>query len=233
VIDLGGMLELRRSLLAQGAEPLGWKVGFGAPAAIEKLGTGRPLVGFLTDRGLLPDGATVSIGDWANPMLEAEVAVHLARDVEGDAAWEQVRDAVGGLSAAIELADVHPPPTDVEAILAGNIYHRHVLLGPIKGSDPSTIAARPAKGSDPSTIAARLVRDGEEIAATDAPEELTGERIEVVRLTAELLAENGARLRAGEVVITGSIFAPVSVAPGERVTAEIPPLGSLSVQLRG
>jgi 2-keto-4-pentenoate hydratase len=217
VIDLSGMLELRRSLLAEGAEPVGWKVGFGAPAAMQSLGTGRPLVGFLTERGLLPDGAAVPIADWANPMLEAEVAVHLARDVDGTATWEQVRDAVGGLAAAIELADVHPPPTDVGAILAGNIYHRHVQLGP-KGSEPPP--------------SARIVRDGEEVAATDAPEELTGERIEVVRLTAELLAMNGERLRAGEVVITGSIFPPLPVAPGERVTAEIPPLGSLTVALR-
>jgi 2-keto-4-pentenoate hydratase len=218
VIDLSGMLELRRSLLEAGAKPLGWKVGFGAPAAMEKLGTGRPLVGFLTDRGLVPDGASVPVGDWANPMLEAEVAVHLARDVEGTATWEEVRDAIGGLSAAIELADLDPPPTDVEAILAGNIYHRHFLLGPTKASGP------------PAT--ARLMRDGEEVGSTDAPEELTGERIEVVRLTAELLAMGGARLRAGEVVISGSIFAPLAVAPGQRVTAEIPPLGSLSVDFR-
>jgi 2-keto-4-pentenoate hydratase len=47
----------------------------------------------------------------------------------------------------------------------------------------------------------------------------------------ELLAACGERLRAGEVVITGSVVAPVPVAPGQRVVVELGPLGGLSVSL--
>ena len=125
------MLALRRARIEDGARPIGWKVGFGSPAAFELLGTDRPLVGFLTDRSVVDDGATVPVGDWTTPMLEPEIAVHLAHDVEGDATHDDVRAAVGGLSAAIELADVDVTPADPEPILAGNIYHRHVLLGPV------------------------------------------------------------------------------------------------------
>jgi 2-keto-4-pentenoate hydratase len=212
------MLALRRARIEDGARPLGWKVGFGSPAAFELLGTDRPLVGFLTDGSLLDDGATVRVGDWTTPMLEPEIAVHLAHDVEGDATHDDVRAAVGGLSAAIELADVDVTPADPERILAGNIYHRHVLLGPIDEGRTTAVGIR-----------GRLLRDGQEIAATDTPEVATGELAEVVRLTAELLAASGERLRAGDVVITGSIVTPVKVAPGESVTAEIDPLGSLTV----
>jgi 2-keto-4-pentenoate hydratase len=215
------MLELRGRRLGEGDRPIGWKVGFGAPAALEQLAIDRPLVGFLTDRGLLPDGAEVPIGDWTKAMLEAEIAVHIARDVEPGAGWEQVQSAVGGLSAAIELADVDPPPAEPEAILAGNIYHRHVLLGPVDHGR-----------SEAQGVSARLLRNGEEIASTDTPDELTGEIIEIVRLTAHELVASGEQLRRGEVVITGSIFPPLPVAPGERVTAELPPLGSLTVTLR-
>ena len=212
------MLELRRSRLEAGARALGWKVGFGSPAAFELLGIDRPLVGFLTDRSLVEDGATVPVGDWTTPMLEPEIAVHLVRDVEGDATRDDVRAAISGLSVAIELADVDVPPADPEPILAGNRYHRHVLLGPV---DDGRTTADGVRG--------RLLRDGEEIAGTDTPEAATGELTEVVRLTAELLAANGERLRAGDVVITGSIVPPVKVAPGESVTVEIDPLGSLTV----
>jgi 2-keto-4-pentenoate hydratase len=215
------MLELRRERLAAGDRPLGWKVGFWAPPAREKFGLQRPLVGFLVDGRLLPDGAEVSIGDWATPMLEPEIAAHMSLDVDGDASWEDVRAAIGGLSTAIELADLDPPPEDVETILAGNIFHRHVLLGP---ADPERSTAEGVRG--------RLLRDGEEIAATDAPEENTGEIVEVVRMTAELLAACGERLQAGEVVITGSIVPPVPVARGDDVTAELDPLGSVTVRLR-
>jgi 2-keto-4-pentenoate hydratase len=215
------MLELRRARLAEGARPLGWKVGFGSPAAFELLGIDRPLVGFLTDKSL-DDGAIVAVGDWTRPMLEPEIAVYLARDLEGDASHDDVRAAIGGLSAAIELADIDTAPADPEPIVAGNIFHRHVLLGQV---DEGRTSADGIRG--------RLVRDGEEIAATDAPEAATGELVEVVRLTAELLASSGERLRAGDVVITGSIVPPVPVAPGERITAEIEPLGSLTVAIAG
>jgi 2-keto-4-pentenoate hydratase len=213
------MLELRRSALADGARPLGWKLGFGTPAAFEQLGTARPLVGFLTDRGLLPDGATVAIGDWTTPTFEPEIAVHLARDLGGGASDEEAREAIGGLSAAIELVDIDPPPTDPEAILAGNIFHRHFVLGPV---DHGRTTADGVTG--------RLVRDGEEVARTDDPQAMTGELGAVVRMAADDLAAAGETLRAGEVIITGSVVPAIAVESGEHViTADLGPLGSVSV----
>jgi 2-keto-4-pentenoate hydratase len=203
------MLALRRERLAAGERALGWKVGFGAPAALEMLGTDRPLVGFLTDRGLIADGSAIPIGAWTAPMLEPEIAAHIG---EGG--------AIAGLSAAIELADVDVKPEDPEAILAGNIYHRHVMLGPID-----------ERRTDGAGIGARLLRGGDVVAATDDPAALTGDIVEVVRLTAELLEACGERLRAGDVVITGSAVPPLPVAPREAVTAELGPLGALTVAL--
>ena len=213
-------LAVRRERLRAGERPLGWKVGFGSPAAAAELGIERPLVGFLTDRGLLPDGATVDVSAWTKPMLEPEIAVHLARDLEAGASRDDVRAAMRGLSAAIELADVDAPPTDVRAILAGNIFHRHVLLGPV--DDTRTTAEG---------IGARVLRDGEEIASTDDPAALTGELAEVVRLTEELLEACGERLGAEDVVITGSVVPPVPVGPGQRLTVDLAPLGRLAISL--
>jgi 2-keto-4-pentenoate hydratase len=213
-------LAVRREHLDRGERPLGWKVGFGSPAAASQFGLDRPLVGFLTDRGLLADGDSVDVGAWANPLLEPEIAVHLDRDLEPGATRDDVISAIRGLSAAIELADLDPPPTDVRAILAGNIFHRHVVLGPVDET------RRTADG-----IGGRVVRDGTEIALTDDPGALTGELLEVVRLTGELLEACGERLGAGDVVITGSVVAPVPVAPGQRVVAELGPLGGLALSL--
>ena len=44
---------LRHERLASGAKLAGWKVGFGAPAAKEKLKLAAPLTGFLLDRAIL------------------------------------------------------------------------------------------------------------------------------------------------------------------------------------
>jgi 2-keto-4-pentenoate hydratase len=215
-----GMREQLARRDERGERQIGWKVGFGAPAALDMLKIERPLVGFLLEAGLVDDGAEVPVGSWAKPMLEAEIAVHLARDVPGDASWDDVREAIGGLSAAIELADLDPPPEDVRAILAGNIFHRHVVLGPVD-----------RERSTGEGIGARVLIDGGEVGATDDPSALTGEIVEVVRLTAETLAGCGERLRAGEVVITGSALPPQPVAPGQRVEVELGPLGALSLRL--
>lgn len=215
-------LALRDARLAAGERPIGWKVGFGSAAAQERLSLDRALVGFLTEAGLLADGAEVAIGDWTAPALEAEIAVRLGADVAGDASWEVVREAVSGIAPAIELVDLHPPPADVHAVLAGNIFHRHVVLGPF---DPER---RDAAG-----VTARVLRDGDEVAATDDPARATGEVVEVVRRTAELLARCGETLRAGEVVITGAVVPPIPVSPGERFRVELPPLGTLELAFTG
>lgn len=214
-------LATRAERLRAGERPLGWKIGFGSPAAMAKLGTDRPLVGFLLASGLLPGGAEASIAGWKAPLLEPEIAVHVARNIPADASWDTVRAAIGGLSAAIELADVAPPPADVREILAGNIYHRHVLLG----------ESRPG-WTDPQEVRAEVSRDGVTVASTDDVTALVGELVEVVRLAAELLGACGEQLRAGDVVITGSVVPPLAVTPGETVTADLGPLGRLSVTLR-
>ena len=213
-------LALRDERVRAGERQIGWKLGFGAPDAAAALGIDRPLVGFLLEGGVVADGAQVPIGSWTKPMLEAEIAAHLARDVAPGASWSDVRAAIGGLAPAIELADLHTPPEDVRAILAGNIFHRHVVLGPVDRGRST------AEG-----VGGRVVLDGVPVAATEDPSALTGELVEVIRLTAELLEACGERLRAGEVVITGSVVPPQPVAPRQRVRVELAPLGALELRL--
>ena len=181
---------------------VGWKAGFGSAAAMEKLGTTGSLFGVLTERSVLEPGATVSLDGWANPILEPELALYL--------------DDAGGIAAvgaAIELVDLHSQTTDVAAIVGGNIYHRHVLLG-----------GERTNGVEGLTV--RVTRDGEEIAATDDPEALNGRVDDVVRQLHEAL---GVRVRPGDVLIAGSVVPPIPVAPGQTIRYELAPLGSISV----
>lgn len=218
-------LALRRKRLASGERPLGWKVGFGAPAALERLGIDGPLVGFLTDRSSLAAGTDgtvrADVTGWVNPWFEAEIAVHMAEELPGDAGRGRAVEAIAGLGPAVELADVEPPPgVDPEAILAGNIFHRHVILGPVDKM------RRTGEG-----IGGRVLRNGQEVDRTDDPQAMTGELVDVVRHVAEVLAVHGERLRAGEVIITGAVVPALPVRPGDELVAELDPLGSLTVSL--
>ncbi len=213
-------LELRRGWLAEGDRAMGWKVAFGSPEALEHTGLEGPVVGFLTSRALVEPGATYSIAGWTKPAFEPEVAVHMARDLGADASRETTRTAIGALGPAIELADIDRPRDEVERVVAENAYQRGVILGP---------ADEARAGADVVGLRARITCDGAEIAATDDPTSLTGDPVDIVRHVADLLAAFGETLRAGEVVITGSVVPLIWPSPGRRYEYELEPLGRLSV----
>jgi 2-keto-4-pentenoate hydratase len=203
-------LERRAELLAGGEEPLGWKVGFGNAQSFERFGTNAPMVGFLLRSARLAPGATVPVDDLSAPAVEAEVAAVVGDD--GSAA---------ALAPAFELADVDPPPEDVEAILAGNIFQRAVMLGEsVEGASPHGLAAALAQNRGAPV----------EVGDTQAA---TGEIPALLRHVDELLEAFGERLSPGDVVITGAIVPPIPVAPGDHFDYELKGIGQLEMELRG
>lgn len=128
-----GMDAQFRNLRARreaGEKQIGWKVGFGAPAAKQRIKIDAPLVGFLMQRAVLPSGATVSLKGWTKPVAEAEIAVHMGKDLPAHSTPDQVKAAIAALGPAIELADMDSPIDDVEGVLSGDIFQRHVIVGP-------------------------------------------------------------------------------------------------------
>jgi 2-keto-4-pentenoate hydratase len=218
-------LDLRRRLLHDGARPIGWKLGLGTAAAMEQHGTTAPLVGFLTDRGLREPGSEIEIGTWAKPTAEPEIAVHVAADIPADADRAAVEAAIGGVGVAIELVDLGGG--EIEEILAGDIFHRHVVLGP----------AAPFGGaaSDETATAVSLddlrgeIHHGGDGRAVDDPLALVGDPVAAVAHLASHLAAFGETVRAGDVLITGSIVPALSLAPGDRLRYRLDPLGELTL----
>lgn len=218
---MSAQLSWRRDRLAAGEMPLGWKVGFGAAAAMERLGLTAPLVGFLTDRAVALSGTTLSLTGWTKPMAEPEIAVHIGSDVAGHMDRESAMAAIAGVGPAIELADVDHPPEDVENILAGNIYQRNVILGPCDTS---------RTGGALEGVLGRVFRNGVEVARTSDPQAMTGNLIDIVIHVADTLAAFGETLRAGQVIITGSIVAPLQVYGGDEFAFRLDPVAAISVR---
>jgi 2-keto-4-pentenoate hydratase len=216
------LLAMRQKRLDAGEKPIGWKVGFGAPASLESLGLEMPLVGFLTNKVLLRSDSTLSVAGWTKPAAEPEVAVYLKDDLSGITDRDTVKAAIGALGPAIEIADVNFPPQDVDAILAGNIYNRYVILGK---SDPS------GAGSNLDGLVGRVYRNGQEIASVTDLQALTGNYVDIVGHVANLLSSLGQMLRAGEVIITGSIVPPLWIESMEEVQYELDPIDALRVIL--
>jgi 2-keto-4-pentenoate hydratase len=216
-------LATRRERIAKGERPLGWKVGLGAPALMQKLGITAPAVGYLMQRALLLSGSTVSLAGWSRPVAECEIAVRMSRDLGGGASAESAAAAVKEIFPAIELADFEPVPTpdNLDAVIGSDIYQRHVLLAGV---------TRPGAGLD--GLTSRLIRRGAEVAATTDPEALTGRLPDIIAHVANTLAAHGEKLSAGDVIITGSITPPIMLERDETAFSHVlEPIGDLSVEL--
>lgn len=217
-------LRRRRELLNKGHKSLGWKLAFGGPAALERLRINAPLVGFLIQDALVPSNSTISLAGWTKPAIEPEITVHLGKDLPAGADRDTAKAAIAGLGPAIEVADVDHPSDDVEGTLACDIYQRHIILG---RSDPAHA------GGLLDGLAARVLRNGCEFANISDPQSLqhlTGELIDILRHTADLLAVFGEKLQAGEIIIAGSIIPPIWIAPGDEIIFELAPVDTISIR---
>ena len=109
---LARQLTRRDAALAQGARPIGWKLGVGDA---ERIGEG-PAVGHLTSATQLIPGSTYE----AATRLHADV--ELAVEIGSD----------GGISRwapALELVDLSELEDDAEEIVAAILFHRAFVLG--------------------------------------------------------------------------------------------------------
>jgi 2-keto-4-pentenoate hydratase len=222
--ELRGMaaqLAVRSARLQAGDAPLGWKMGFGAPAAMLKLGLEFPLLGFLTRNAVLPSNATVDLESYTRAVAEPEIAVHMGADLGANASEETVRSAIAGLGPAIELVDLSFPAEDVERILAGNIYQRNLILGPV---DTTRAGAR-LDG-----LSLQLSKDDSLVAQTTDVEANTGKIVRLIGGVADRLAELGLKLSAGDVVITGTIVPALFVDKPCMISYKLDPFDAIAVR---
>jgi 2-keto-4-pentenoate hydratase len=189
---------------------VGWKLGIGNR---ERIG-GGPAIGHLTSATRLAPGSTYLAANAVSLSADAEIALELGRDVDPEADADELREAVTGFGAALELVDLGAPPDDPEGIVAANVFHRAFALGPAR-------PALPAGG-----VEARLIVNGELRASAKAPEDF-GDRVHAV---ASLLGAMGERLQAGDRIITGSVV-QVGVQAGDEVVAELSGLGRVQLAL--
>ena len=146
----------------------------------------------------------------------------MGRDLGGGASRDDTAAAIAGLGPAIELADLDLPLDDLEAVVAGNIFHRGVVLG---------APDRARAGGSADGLHVRLLRDGEPLAETDDPSAMVGDPLDVVAHVASFLDAFGARLSARDVVITGSAVPLVWLEGAARYEHDLDPLGAVSMTI--
>jgi 2-keto-4-pentenoate hydratase len=199
------LLASRSAAVDDGASAVGWKIGFNAPAVQEHFGLTGAVVGYLTDRTVIPVGQVIDVDRWAHPALEVELAIRVGPT-----------GTVAGLGPAVELVDLDLPFDDIEPILAGNVFHRGVIFGPEVGDLALTDFEGVVK------VDGRVVASGR----------LTEPPAVTVEFVQAFLADHGAVLAPGDRIIAGSVVTPVSFGPGDHFDIGFGSWGSIRVDVR-
>ncbi len=204
--------ELEQALIGRGERVIGWKVGFTTAALQERHGVTEPVLGFLLGSGVF--------GRFIAPGVEVEVAFLLKADLAGPGVTAaSALLAVEGAMPSFELIDfrLSGTPRGVD-VIADGVYTNAIVLG-----RPLT----PLAGLDLALEGVVFEQDGQ-IVATQTAAEVLGNPLVSLALAANTLGRMGRGLRAGDIVLTGSISKVLRPVAGQSARASFTRLGSVS-----
>lgn len=208
-------------LLADGAEVRGWKLGLTSQAMQTLLGVDSPDYSRVPSTFGVAAGGTVAAADFCAPRIEAEIAVVLGVPLSGPTcSVEQVREAVTGYVAALEIVDSR---IENWRITLADTVADLASMGAVVLGDRVV-----APGDwDVRLVGMALSRDGRPV-SSGAGAAALGDPLAAVAWLVETLHPFGVGLEAGQFVMTGALHAAVPLAPG-RYLAEFDRLGTVSV----
>ncbi len=201
--------------LALGMPRVGWKVAVNDPSMQRRLGLDGWVTGFLRGDRVVPAGGRYEPPEGGMILVEAELAIRLARDVPVDATPAVAAAAIAGIAPAIEVVDYARSTAGVDAILAHSVFHDAVVFGDETGLPTG----------------AATLRRGDEVVRDADPVLDPGPLDVLVARVAAFLGAHGAALSAGDRIISGTFTQPWPVAPGDVVTADFGPRGAVSVRI--
>lgn len=224
-LSLDDAYRIQLGLVKRGAaDPsrrrIGWKVGLTSVAIQQQFDVHEPVFGCLLAEGQFKSGHVFG-ADLVKPGFENEICVALERDVAPGATIATVSAAVGALFPALEIIETRGDFTRQLALaLADNAQQKAFVLGP-------PIAP---EGIDLATVTARVRINGTEV-AIGRGDAVLGHPYHSVAWLARKLAQFGERLRAGDLVMTGSFTRQFPLSRGDRVETVFEGVGSVSASL--
>lgn len=221
-----GVAAQRAMAEAVGAyPPPGFKVGATARAMQEYLGVSEPVAGFMTADGLQGSGSTLRYDGFLKPGVECEIAVHLGHDLAPGCTPAQAADAVDGVMAGIEVVEqryASVAELGVPGLAADRMFHAAAVLGePYEGW----------RGLDLDALAGRILVDGQEQGSGHGRDLLGGPMRVLAWLAGSEEAAAFGGLRAGQVVMLGSVTTPVWLAGPCEVVVEFAPMAPVRLAL--
>jgi 2-keto-4-pentenoate hydratase len=212
-------LALIERRCTQGERQIGWKVGLTSKAIQQQFGFHEPCFGCILETR--PSGHVFAAGELIRPGFETELCVRLGRPLAGEVSPEEVRAATAVVYPSFEITETRGDPRQIALMLADNAQQRSVVLG-------EPVALAPALWLDQVEVQVEL--NGSNVAAGVGAAVLD-DPLNSVAWLARKLGEYGRSLRAGEVVMTGSLVRQFPLAPGDRASASFSGVGTVEFRI--
>ena len=206
-----------------GETVVGKKIGVTSKAVQNRLGVAQPDFGILTSAMVKADGETVNLDELIQPLAEGEIAFILKRDLMGPGVTNaDVLRATEAVMPCFEIVDsrIHNWAIKIQDTIADNASCGLFVLG------GNWISPR---NFDLGTCGMVLYNNGE-LVGTGAGAASMDSPVNAVVWLANMLGSLGIPLKAGEVILSGSLAQMIPISRGDFMEIIIGGMGSASIR---
>jgi 2-keto-4-pentenoate hydratase len=219
--EVAHLIHLER--LAEGAIPVGRKIGFTNADMWAKFGVREPVWAYIYDTTVVQlheTRATCQLGRFSEPKIEPEIVFQFREAPRVGAGLTDLANAIGWVAHGFEIVQSHFPGWKFEApdTVADSALHGMLLIGPTQALPRPQSDALAALESFTLTLS----RDGRHVETGKGANVLGSPLAALAHLVSVLEKQsNCAPLQAGDIVTTGTITTAMSVRPGETWRSEL------------
>lgn len=214
--------QIAKLRVENGARVVGRKVGLTSKVVQQQLGVDQPDFGVLFNDMQRNDGDTILWKETMQPKVEAEIAFIINKNLpEKEITMETLVEAIDSAAAAIEIVGSRIDNWNIRITdtIADNASASHFVLGykrvSLRNLDLVNCKMEMTKNKD-------LVAEGRGA-------ECLGNPLNATLWLVNKMASLGTPIRKGNVILSGSLGPMAAVAPGDKISASIEGLGTVSV----
>lgn len=209
--------------LANGDKVVGKKIGVTSRAVQQMLGVPQPDFGYLLSSMIADQVNSVDFDSLIQPKAEGEIAFVLKRDLCGPHVTNaDVLAATEGVMACFEIVDsrIENWKIKIEDTIADNASCGVFVVGS-QLIDPRKVDLN---------LCGMVLEQNGELVATGAGAAALGSPVNAVAWLANMLGKYEISLKAGDIILSGSLAAMIPVKRGDRFRMQIGGIGDCSVR---
>ena len=215
--------ELVKLKLSRGDKIIGYKLAFTTRTKQRSMGISTVGFGYLFDYMKIDDGGELNLNDVIHPKAEAEIAFIIGEDLSGDVSPYEVIEATKFVAPAIEFVDSRYKDFKFELVdvISDNFSASRFVFGSVV-KKPSEVDLR---------LSGVIFERNGVVEKTGALGAVLGNPAIAVSQLVKFLSKRGEKVKAGSIILTGSITEAIEVKEGDFIRVSICGVGEVSTYI--